>query len=215
MKTEPMKENKPYLIFEFTLLFISIPLIFYFEWVYLPKIPSLVFLTLFALFVLLRDRTFDRAKFRNVQTERSFFFTILKRFAIVSIVLTIYTYLFFPDLFFVFPKTRPLIWLIVMVFYPLLSALPQELVYRSFLFQRYKILFPNDMVMIIVSTIAFSFLHIMYDNFHAIILSLLGGLLFTLTYYKSKSLFWVSVEHALYGCFVFTVGLGHFFYEGY
>lgn len=210
-----MKENKPYLIIEFTLLFIVIPLIFYFEWVNIPKIPSLVFLTLFALVVLLRDRTFDRAKLRNIQTGRSFFLTILKRFALVSIVLTIYTYLFFPDLFFVFPKTRPLIWIIVMIFYPLLSALPQELVYRSFLFQRYKILFPRDTVMIIVSSVAFSFLHIMYDNFHAIMLSLLGGLLFTLTYYKSKSLFWVSVEHALYGCFVFTVGLGRFFYEGY
>jgi len=210
-----MKENKTYLVFEFLLIFSGIPLIFYFEFVKLPKIPFLVFLTTFCFVALLKDNNFDRTKLWNFDSALAFISRILIRFAIIAVILSIYTYFFFPDLFLLFPKTRPLIWVIVIIFYPFLSALPQELIYRVFLFHRYRYLFQNDNVMIIVSAVAFSFLHIMYDNFLAIILSLLGGLLFTLTYHKSKSLFLAGLEHALYGGLIFTVGLGRFFYEGY
>ena len=44
-------------------------------------------------------------------------------------------------------------------------------------------------------------------------LTLVGGLLFAYRYTKTGSLLTSCVEHALYGCFLFTVGLGRFFYH--
>ena len=59
---------------------------------------------------------------------------------------------------------------------------------------------------------SFAFLHIVYDNVWAIALTLAGGVMFARTYHQKRSLYWVSIEHALYGA-EFTVGLANFFYE--
>ena len=40
------------------------------------------------------------------------------------------------------------------------------------------------------------------------VLTFLGGLIFAITYYKTKSTLLVSIEHAIYGCWLFTVGMG-------
>jgi membrane protease YdiL (CAAX protease family) len=36
----------------------------------------------------------------------------------------------------------------------------------------------------------------------------IGGILFAYTYQKTKSTLLVSIEHAIYGCWLFTVGMG-------
>jgi hypothetical protein len=41
-----------------------------------------------------------------------------------------------------------------------------------------------------------------------------GGLLFAVTYHRTASAFAAAVEHALYGCFLITLGLGRFVYSG-
>ena len=41
-----------------------------------------------------------------------------------------------------------------------------------------------------------------------------GGLFFADTYAKTRSLAAVYFEHALYGCYLFTIGLGFYFYHG-
>ncbi|MFZ5518728.1 MAG: CPBP family intramembrane glutamic endopeptidase [Candidatus Zhuqueibacterota bacterium] len=210
-----MKKTTLALAVEFILIFVGIPLVFYFEWVSLPKIPTLVFLTTFCVVALLKDKRFDRTVLWNYQYARAAIPKTVIRFHLVAIALTAFTYFFFPELLFLFPKTRPVIWVIVMVFYPLLSALPQEFIYRAFLFHRYQSLFTSPTRQILVSAVVFSLLHIMYDNWYAVVLSLVGGLLFSRTFHSSKSLFLVSLEHALYGSYIFTVGLGHFFYEGF
>jgi uncharacterized protein len=47
-----------------------------------------------------------------------------------------------------------------------------------------------------------------------IAVSSLGGLLFSLTYQRSGSLLLTSIDHALFGNFIFTIGLGQFFHHG-
>jgi hypothetical protein len=42
----------------------------------------------------------------------------------------------------------------------------------------------------------------------------IGGVFFARTYTARPSLALVVAEHALYGCFLFTLGLGHYFYHG-
>ncbi|MEK8021825.1 MAG: hypothetical protein VSS75_033535 [Candidatus Parabeggiatoa sp.] len=51
----------------------------------------------------------------------------------------------------------------------------------------------------------------MFANWIAIILSFISGLFFAQTYYKTRSALLVTIEHILYGNFLFTIGLGWFF----
>jgi len=114
-----------------------------------------------------------------------------------------------------FVRNRPLLWAAVMIAYPVLSVYPQGIIYRTFLFERYRALFPNTWLMVVVSALAFTFVHIVFRNWIALVLTALGGVLFAMRYAQTGSLFISSFEHALYGCWIFTVGLGKwFFYEG-
>jgi hypothetical protein len=46
------------------------------------------------------------------------------------------------------------------------------------------------------------------------LLTLIGGWFFAETYARTRSMRLVWLEHALYGCLVFTIGLGDYFYHG-
>ena len=68
--------------------------------------------------------------------------------------------------------------------------------------------------MVWASAIAFGYAHIILENIFAMILSTIGGLFFARTYARHHSLAMVSIEHAAYGCLLFTIGLGYYFYGG-
>ena len=119
-----------------------------------------------------------------------------------------------PDAMFWLVRRNPKIWLLVMFAYPIVSVMPQELVYRVFFFERYQPLFGSQIGIVIASAAAFSFGHIVFHNWPAMALTLIGGTLFARTYQRSRSLLIVAVEHALYGCAIFTIGYGEFFLEG-
>ncbi|MBF6211751.1 CPBP family intramembrane metalloprotease [Nocardia puris] len=121
---------------------------------------------------------------------------------------------FSPERLFDLPRTEPAVWAMVMVFYPLLSVYPQELIYRTFVFHRYAPVFGSGWAMIAASAVAFGFAHIIFGNWIAVALTLIGGLLFAHRYRRTGSILVVTVEHALYGCLAFTVGLGGFLYSG-
>jgi membrane protease YdiL (CAAX protease family) len=119
-----------------------------------------------------------------------------------------------PDLLFIFPRERPGLWVAVMIGYPLLSAFPQEFIFRTFFFQRYASLITDTRARIAVSAVLFGYAHIVLHNLPAVVLSTVGGLLFASTYARTRSTVLAAFEHALYGCFVFSVGLGSLFYAG-
>jgi membrane protease YdiL (CAAX protease family) len=93
-------------------------------------------------------------------------------------------------------------------------VLPQEIIFRLFFFERYRGIFKTRELMIIASGLAFGLAHIIFENWVAALLCAVGGILFAMTYTRHRSLALVSLEHALYGDFVFTVGLGYYFYHG-
>jgi membrane protease YdiL (CAAX protease family) len=101
-----------------------------------------------------------------------------------------------------------------MILYPLLSVYPQELIFRPFLFHRYRDLFPEQWMMVLVSGLTFGLAHIFFENWIAPILSVIGGLLFARTYQKSNSTLQAALEHGLWGDLIFTIGLGWYFYGG-
>jgi CAAX protease family protein len=64
----------------------------------------------------------------------------------------------------------------------------------------------------VINAALFAFAHIIFRNRVAVIGAFFAGLLWATTYLGSKSLRVVSLEHALYGNFLFTLGMGHYVY---
>jgi membrane protease YdiL (CAAX protease family) len=54
----------------------------------------------------------------------------------------------------------------------------------------------------------FSLAHIFFKSSLVLILTFIGGILFAITYKKTNSTLLVSIEHAIFGCWLFTVGMG-------
>jgi hypothetical protein len=111
------------------------------------------------------------------------------------------------------PLERPAVWLIIMVLYPLLSALPQEYIYRRFYALRYKQLVRGPLLFWGINSVLFGFLHLMYDHWLPVVGTLLISAFFARAYAQTGRMRWAALEHALYGQTVFTFGLGYFFYE--
>lgn len=136
------------------------------------------------------------------------------RFGIAALGMVALTWALAPDRLFQFPLQRPQLWAMVMLLYPVLSAIPQEIIYRSFFFERYEGIVKSRSLLITLSAVGFGLSHIMMENLVAPLLSIIGGYIFADSYACHRSLKWVSIEHALYGCVLFTIGLGWFFYYG-
>jgi membrane protease YdiL (CAAX protease family) len=112
------------------------------------------------------------------------------------------------------PRQQPQLWVAIVVFYPLVSVYPQELLFRAFLLHRYAPVFGTGRAAAVASTVAFGFAHLLFGNIVAVLMTLVGGWLFARRYQRTASLLTVSIEHALYGITIFTVGLGDLFYHG-
>jgi len=103
--------------------------------------------------------------------------------------------------------------IIAIISYPIFSSLPQEIIYRKFFYLRYSELIKNRYLLIGVNAVLFSFAHIYFQNYMALILTLIGGIVFSLTYLKSKSLLFVSIEHSIYGLALLCSSMNQFFYK--
>jgi membrane protease YdiL (CAAX protease family) len=204
----------PLLRLEFLALFGLIPLLHARGLLPVPKIPLLLFFAGGCLIYLGRRGYLQKMDFFIFLREnRQNLQAIALRTLAVGAGSVLAVLVWAPDRLFDFPRTRPLLWLAVMALYPLLSAFPQEAVYRAFLFRRYAPILKSDRARTLASVLAFSFLHIVFANWVAVALTLPAGWIFARTYRRTGSLFLVSLEHAAYGCVIFTVGLGRFFYH--
>jgi membrane protease YdiL (CAAX protease family) len=139
---------------------------------------------------------------------------VILKAIVVAILLILVVLAVAPEKILYFPIRRTGFWLLVMILYPFLSALPQELIYRTFFFHRYQPIFSGERRMALASVAAFAFMHIIFGNAIAPLLTIPGGYLFARTYARTGSLPAAAIEHAAYGNIVFTVGLGIYFYNG-
>lgn len=198
---------------EWLALFVLLPILFYLNVMPIPKVLALVAVALGAAGLLWRDREYSFADDWRGEVGPGDWKGLALKGAVVGVLLLALVFLVNPGMFLGFPRSSPGTWVVVMLLYPFLSALPQELLYRSFFFRRYSGIFGSGAGLVAASAISFSFLHIVYDNPWALGLSLAGGFLFARTYRRSESLLLTAAEHALYGCLVFTIGMGTYFYE--
>lgn len=207
--------SKIFLISECLFLFVGIPLLF------LSVIPlrglfALIWLAMIYTSVILA-RSYGMkfsAMWQSQALTRANIMPILRRFIISAAAIAAYVVLVEPERLFGFIASKPVFWALVMLIYPLLSVIPQEVIYRAFFFERYKPLFSSDKIMILMSALAFGFAHVVFNNMLAPLFCLIGGYYFSLTYQRTRSLALVWFEHSLYGCFIFTIGLGWYFFHG-
>jgi membrane protease YdiL (CAAX protease family) len=203
-----------FLAIEFTVIFVVVPLLIYYRRIPNLPIPYLL-ITAFGAFLLLRrDATFGLSQLTHWGNVQPFLTTILIRDAVCLVGLGIAVYLMAPQLLFSLIRRSPGLWALIFLLYPLVSVYPQELLYRAFFLHRYQPLFGRGWGMLLASAMAFGFVHIIFRNSLAVALCMIGGFLFSLTYQASGSLLLACLDHAIFGNFIFTIGLGQFFYHG-
>ncbi|MDR1360145.1 MAG: CPBP family intramembrane metalloprotease [Deltaproteobacteria bacterium] len=121
-----------------------------------------------------------------------------------------------PEVFLDLPRRRTSLWLLIILFYPLLSVLPQELIFRVWVFEAHPSLWASPLAPCLVSAVFFGWAHIIYAGWFAVAATTLGGLALAWNYLQNRSrpgAIWpLCLEHSLFGLSMFTVGLGrHFF----
>jgi hypothetical protein len=203
----PSRGFRLWLIAEFALVYGGGPLLVLFL-----RQPGVLFLVLW---VGALAAYFATRHVRPVPNDsRAEILAVLLRFAVLAPVITGAAWLLWPEQFLSLPRERPVFWAIIMVLYPVLSVWPQEMLYRALLFTRYAAILPTNARRILASAITFGFAHVIFLNWIAIAMTAAGGFLFARDYARHRSLKLVCLEHSLYGCLIFTIGLGRFFYTG-
>ena len=196
-----------YLVTEFFLLFILLPLSFTITYpVWLKAILAGVGF-LYVVFILKRV---ERISFgiEKYIAWKSFWKRVAVTFLVVAVVTTIFVLISDSSALFYVPLNKPVLFFIILFFYTFLSVWPQEIIYRTFFMNRYARLFRSKYLLVFINAVLFSLAHLFFRNTLVSILTFLGGLLFALTFLKYKSTLLVSIEHAIYGNWLFTVGMG-------
>ena len=140
----------------------------------------------------------------------------LLRGGLVFVLAVFYVQCTAPETLFQFPLERTKLWLLVVFLYPVLSVLPQELIFRVWLFEAHKALWVAPALPIVVSALAFGWVHIIFSGWFAVSVCTVGGLVLAWSYHVHRTapgaLWPLLLEHALYGLTMFTVGLGRYFF---
>lgn len=205
-----MNNGNKILFIEMVVFFAGIPLLLYFYQTPVLKLIILLSASIYSLIYVLRIKKVNphgkfTMKFTNPQIK---YFLI--RVIIVSMMIFLMGITFRSDAVLNLPYNVKLIPL-VLIGYPLLSVLPQELIYRLYFFERYKTGIINLYLAVFINSLLFAFMHIIYGNPIAVIMTFFGGLLFCLTYCSSSSLLLTVTEHTIYGYVVFLSGYGQYF----
>ena len=141
--------SKPWLAVECAVLMMGLPLVLY--WI-LPIRYLLPVIWATALLCHLTYRALTRQSTRDwwnrAAVTRTNLRPILQRFAVSALLMAGATWLCAPQLLFGMVRENPAFWLLVMLLYPLLSVVPQEIIFRSFFFARYRTIFTRPPVMV-------------------------------------------------------------------
>ncbi|WP_242204399.1 CPBP family intramembrane glutamic endopeptidase [Aestuariivivens insulae] len=196
-----------YKIIEFFIIFMVLPIGFTFNYSAWLKLSIGICGFIYICYILLRH---EKIAFKVAIGLNWILFwkQTLVKLIIISALTTFFVWITNKDVLFYVLLEKPKFWFLILFIYSVFSVYPQEIVYRTFFFNRYKTILTNKNVLIVVNALVFSLGHVFFKNLLVLILTFLGGLLFALTYYKTRSTLLVSIEHAIYGSWLFTVGMG-------
>ena len=173
----------------------------------LPGLPVLWLICIPCLTFLRRDLGFDRRQLWGGMKWPTGWTGIAIPFCLNALILSAAVWHWIPERLFDLPRNNTLLWALLLCLYPVFSVYPQGLVYRVFFERRYASLFRTPTALVIASGVKFAYMHIVFRNPWAMGLSLPAGMLFFARYRETRSLLVSSLEHALYGCFIFSIGL--------
>jgi len=212
--SETAGPRKGWLVLEGAALFLGLPGAVAAGWIRAWVIPLLILTALGCGLVLRRSHGLRLRDLIRPRVPAGEWRRVLLIFAVAVPVLVMLLGFVQPSARFSLLRTQPGLWLLVVVLYPVVSVVPQEFIYRAFFFTRYRPLFGGGWGLPLASALMFAFGHLVFHNWPAVVLAGAGGWLFGLTYRRTSSLLLVSAEHALYGCAIFTIGYGEFFFDG-
>lgn len=202
-----MMQTNLYKAFELFLLFVLYPISLSMNYSIWIKLAVGIIGFLYVLWILLRVEKVSLRTRKNIPWKM-----YLKHVFIVFLFIVIVTSTFVlwqsPKNFFYVPIYKPGMFAAIFLVYSLLSVWPQEIIYRTFFFQRYESFFTNKWQLVFVNSVLFSLAHLFFGNTLVLLLTFVGGLLFGITYLRFRSTTLVSIEHALYGNWLFAVGMG-------
>ena len=210
LPAEPVK-FRWYYVPELIILFIVIPVLYLFDAIPVHKVIPLIALLVYCSGVLLIKKPVNANRFSIKANWK----IILVMFIAISVTVYLFIYLLYVSegLFADLPENRKLLYMILM--YPLLSAFPQEVIFREFFFFRYGAIFRNPVWMLVVNMLLFSFAHIYFASSIVTTFTLAAGAIFAITYMQTRSLLVVSIQHSLYGLMILSSGLGEYFYKAF
>ncbi len=197
---------------EFATLFVVLPLVIA---VFLPPrmmFPALFLFTLGGLGLLLLTGSFDwrflRRGWRQLPWAEAGLIVLA-----VLVSGTVILWLGGRGQPFSLPRRAPDLMLLILLLYPLLSALPQELIFRALFFHRYGAMMPSQRVAVAVNAAVFAHAHLMYWSPVVLVFTAVGGWLFARAY-MSRGFPAAWFLHAVAGNAIFLVGMGAYFYTG-
>lgn len=129
--------------------------------------------------------------------------------AIAGLVMWLY-----PERLFYIPRTDPGLMVVILFGYSFVSVLPQEIAFRAYAAWRMDRAGLGFWAALVVSSVLFGWVHIVFGAWLSVLLSTLAGLSFYHNYRSTGSLAAVWVEHSLVGIGIFALGLDQLFYRG-
>ncbi len=200
-------KSKTWLIIEFLIIFVLLPVSFIFEYsFYLKAVISVVGFA-YIIWILKTKEGIDFKIKKSIPWSK-IWKPFLITFLCIIIATTAFVYLTDKSLLFYVPRKHPIAVFAIFGLYTLLSAWPQEILFRTFFYKRYSILFRNKKLLILINATIFMLAHLFFKNYWVLLMTFIGGILFSLTYLKYKSTTVVTIEHAIYGNWIFAVGMG-------
>ncbi len=198
-------------ISEMAILYLVFPLLLVFDVIPFPLMVVLVIMGTSVIIFLQYDNTFDKKQYINWASGKKHFLSMFLFFVLSAAVMVLTIWLVDSAQLFILLKENPQMMLMIAIFYPFFSVIPQGLAYRVLFFHRYANLFSSKWTQIFVSALFFSFGHVIYKSPLVMFLTFIAGLIFAYRYHQSKSYLLSAIEHALYGVWMFTSGLGIYF----
>ena len=196
-----------YKFLELFIIFILIPISFAFNYVPILKLTIGVLGFTYIIYVLFKVEKMKLQIEKNINWVAFWKLTIIK-LLIIAVITSLFVWFTDANSLFIVVLNKPKLWILILILYSLFSVYPQEFLYRTFFFKRYKNLFKNENIFIVINALLFSLAHLFFKNMLVLMLTFIGGILFAITFKKTKSTLLVSIEHSIYGCWLFTVGMG-------
>ncbi len=200
-------ESRIYRIIELWILFVFVPVSFFWNYPVQLKVGLGVIGFMYVLFLMKKAGIL-----RFVKPEKKFwklfFVETSIKLLLIAIITSGYVYYVAPNKLFYIVLRQPILWVMILFVYSFFSVWPQEILYRTFFFERYRSLLGRKWVVIFINGLVFSLAHVFLRSVLVLVLTFFGGILFAYTYYTKKSTLLVSIEHAIYGNWLFTVGMG-------